>query len=62
MDLLEKMMSLAPDEPTEEEKQKGVTKLRYMLFRERLSSTYTLGFRIEAIKVRLDWLASTVES
>ncbi len=51
MDLLAKMVDLAPDEPTAEEKEKGITKLRYMMFRERLSSTNTLGFRIEAIKV-----------
>jgi 1D-myo-inositol-triphosphate 3-kinase len=74
-DLLEKMMAIAPDEPTvravrvrvfhcvstlfflnsccfqEDEKENGITKLRYMSFRERLSSTSTLGFRVEGIKV-----------
>ncbi|EDQ91117.1 uncharacterized protein MONBRDRAFT_24063 [Monosiga brevicollis MX1] len=49
-DLLQKMMKLDPDEPTEEEKEHGITKLRYMMFRERLSSTNTLGLRVEAVK------------
>lgn len=35
-DLYRKMVELAPDEPTEEERAEGrVTKLRYMQFRER---------------------------
>ncbi len=55
LDLLAKMVALDPDEPTAEEKENGVTKLRYMMFRERLSSTNTLGFRVEAIKV-CGWL------
>ena len=50
--MLAKMMDLAPDEPSAEEKERGISKLRYMMFRERLSSTNTLGFRVEAIKVR----------
>eukprot|EP00054_Salpingoeca_dolichothecata_P011304 m.62791 g.62791 ORF g.62791 m.62791 type:complete len:395 (+) comp19401_c0_seq2:130-1314(+) len=50
-DLLAKMVALDPDEPTEEEKENGITKLRYMLFRERLSSTTSLGFRIEGTKL-----------
>lgn len=49
-DLLEKMMSLDPDEPTAEEKKNGITKLRYMEFRELKSSSRNLGFRIEGIK------------
>eukprot|EP00056_Hartaetosiga_gracilis_P008490 m.121482 g.121482 ORF g.121482 m.121482 type:complete len:461 (+) comp12921_c7_seq22:40-1422(+) len=49
-DLLAKMMKLDPDEPTIEEKEHGITKARYMIFRERLSSTNTLGLRVEAIK------------
>lgn len=37
--------------PTEEEhKMKGVTKPRYMVWRETISSTATLGFRIEGIR------------
>lgn len=51
-DLYDKMMALNPDEPNEEEhKCKAITKLRYMQFRERESSTAELGFRIEAAKV-----------
>jgi len=33
-DLLEKMMKVDPDEATEEERREGITKLRYMTFRE----------------------------
>lgn len=52
-DLYKKMMTLAPDEPTEDEhRQKAVTKLRYMLFRERMSSTNSKGFRIEALRMK----------
>lgn len=51
MDLLQKMVELDPEEPTEEEKKTGITKLRYMSFRERLSSTKTMAFRIEGIKL-----------
>jgi len=50
MDLLEKMMALDPDEPTKHEKKVGITKLRYMEFREVKSSSRNLGFRIEGIK------------
>ncbi|KNC72651.1 hypothetical protein SARC_14789, partial [Sphaeroforma arctica JP610] len=50
-DLLGKMRKLSPGDITaEEEKAGGVTKLRYMQFRENLSSTSKLGFRIEGIK------------
>lgn len=51
MDLLQKMVELDADEPTEEERKTGITKLRYMSFRERLSSTKTMAFRIEGIKL-----------
>lgn len=50
-DLLKKMMALDPNEPTEEEKENGITKLRYMTFREALSSSNTMAFRVEAIKL-----------
>eukprot|EP00050_Salpingoeca_kvevrii_P006834 m.292010 g.292010 ORF g.292010 m.292010 type:complete len:420 (+) comp12552_c0_seq1:306-1565(+) len=50
-DLLKKMLDLSPEEATEEEHEKGITKLRYMLFRERLSSTRNMGFRVEGTKM-----------
>lgn len=46
------MVKVEPSAPTKEENElKAVTKLRYMMFREQQSSTCSLGFRIEAIKV-----------
>ena len=48
------MVKVDPSAPTKEEHEmKAVTKLRYMMFREQQSSTCILGFRIEAIKVRI---------
>ncbi len=47
-DLAEKLAKLG-GALTDEEREKGITKLRYMQFREETSSTATLGWRIEAI-------------
>eukprot|EP00042_Codosiga_hollandica_P025254 m.110850 g.110850 ORF g.110850 m.110850 type:complete len:160 (-) comp51815_c0_seq9:133-612(-) len=50
LDLLEKMVALDPSEPTDEERRSGITKQRYMQFRERESTSASLGFRIEGIQ------------
>jgi len=47
------MMKVDSSAATEEEKTaSAITKLRYMEFREQLSSSRELGFRIEAVKMK----------
>ncbi|XP_063972740.1 inositol-trisphosphate 3-kinase homolog isoform X2 [Diachasmimorpha longicaudata] len=51
-DLYDKMIAINPNAPTTtEHKTKTVTKMRYMQFREEQSSTWSHGFRIEAMKL-----------
>lgn len=49
--MYEKMIQIDPTAPSDEEhRSKGVTKPRYMIWRETISSTATLGFRIDGVK------------
>uniref|UniRef100_A0A3Q3QPZ4 Kinase n=1 Tax=Monopterus albus TaxID=43700 RepID=A0A3Q3QPZ4_MONAL len=53
-DMYHKMVNIDPSAPSDEEhKKKGVTKWRYLQWRDTTSSTSTLGFRIEGIMVRV---------
>lgn len=52
-DLYKKMTSVDKTAPSADEHHcQAITKLRYMLFRERISSSEHHGFRVEALKMR----------
>uniref|UniRef100_A0A453YUX6 Kinase n=1 Tax=Anopheles gambiae TaxID=7165 RepID=A0A453YUX6_ANOGA len=52
-DLYQKMIAVDPSAPSaEEHARQAITKLRYMQFRENMSSTQEKGFRIEALRMR----------
>ena len=51
LDLVDKMVKVDPASVTAEERESGVTKMRYMQFREVMSSSATLGWRIEGMMI-----------
>ncbi|XP_017075955.2 LOW QUALITY PROTEIN: inositol-trisphosphate 3-kinase homolog [Drosophila eugracilis] len=52
-DLYQKMIAVDAGAPTPAEHEaRAITKLRYMTFRESLSSSHSKGFRIEALRLR----------
>ncbi|XP_043649864.1 inositol-trisphosphate 3-kinase homolog isoform X2 [Drosophila teissieri] len=52
-DLYQKMIAVDAGAPTSAEHEaRAITKLRYMTFRESLSSSHSKGFRIEALRLR----------
>eukprot|EP00037_Helgoeca_nana_P006556 m.60306 g.60306 ORF g.60306 m.60306 type:complete len:402 (+) comp17430_c0_seq2:419-1624(+) len=51
LDLLHKMIKIDPAEPTKMEQEVGVTKRRYMQYRESRTTSAVYGFRVDAMHV-----------